>query len=121
MPGLHWFGAPWWCVVVRVVVRGGVWWCVVVCGAGVWWCVVVYHLAFRLLEGEDRLVGLNDGNPGSDWFVPFKGSDGSTMPLDQSPGWHHLTIVSDVGAKRSTLYVDGNKWGDAAGAAVLGF
>ena len=80
-----------------------------------------YHLAFRQLEGEDRLVGLNDGNPGSDWFVPFKGSDGSTMPLDQSPGWHHLTIVSDVGAKRSTLYVDGNKWGDAAGAAVLGF
>ena len=76
-----------------------------------------YHLMFRELEGEERLVGINDGNAAGDFFVPFKQSDGSAKPLDPAEGWHLLTLVSDVAQKSSTLYVDGKKFGTAVGAS----
>ena len=78
-----------------------------------------YHLAFRQLEGEERLVGINDGDPASDWFVPFTSPAPSraVMALNPTPGWHLLTLVSDVARKRSTLFLNGEKWGVAAGAA----
>ena len=78
-----------------------------------------YHLAFRQLEGEERLVGINDGDPASNWFVPFTSPAPSraVMALNPAPGWHLLTLVSDVAQKRSTLFLNGEKWGVAAGAA----
>ena len=39
------------------------------------------------------------------------------MALNPAPGWHLLTFVSDVAQKRSTLFLNGEKWGVAAAAA----